>query len=160
MKRAIILSTLLLLSGIALGQSLKLSFMSESGARFYVYLNGKLQNETSVGIITIDSLEDKEYHVRIEIDDPYQMVCTQKMRPSATRYEYTVNFNAVRERIYLKPAKVERGGEREASTALPSPQPQKEPAARPSRTKREAAEPTGTTGNGINRVRNQMATDD
>lgn len=108
MKKFYILLILLALASVAAGQNLKLSFMSQSGARFYVYLNGKLQNQSSVGNITLQHLEDKEYHVRIEIDDPYQMVCTRRMRPSEQNYEYTVNFNAVRERIYLKPLKKER----------------------------------------------------
>lgn len=85
-----------------MGQNLKLSFMSESGARFFVYLNGKLQNEKSVGLISFNNLEDKPYHVRIVIDDPYQMTATKRLRPSDRKYEYSVNFNSVRERIYIK----------------------------------------------------------
>lgn len=99
-----------------MGQNLKLSFMSESGARFFVYLNGKLQNEKSVGLISFNNLEDKPYHVRIVIDDPYQMTATKRLRPSDRKYEYSVNFNSVRERIYIKRLKDNKNSVEEKQT--------------------------------------------
>lgn len=91
-----------------LAQERSLSFTSVNSARFFVYLNGRLQNEKSVGTITLRGLEDKEYHVRIVIDDPFVVATTKKMRPSPGKNEWTVDFNAVRERIYLNEAKEEK----------------------------------------------------
>lgn len=113
MKKALPL-LFLLLASCSWAQNLKLSFMSESGARFFLYLDGKLQNTSSVGNITLQHLENKPYQVRIEIDDPYQMVCIKQLRPSEQNYEYTVFFNAVRERIYIKPLKKEKPQKRKS----------------------------------------------
>lgn len=160
MNKYIFTIAMMLFSGLAMGQNLKLSFMSESGARFFVYLNGKLQNENSVGHITIDNLENKEYHVRIEIDDPYQMVCTQSLRPSETKYEYSVNFNAVRERIYIKPVK-EAKQERDEYTSSTfsrqqTPRTEKPERQKKNRNKTNPPEPNGTTGTVINRIKTNM----
>ena len=155
MKRTTIILSLLLLACVGWGQNLRLSFFSESGARFYVYLNGILQNETSVGNITLEHLEDKEYHVRIEIDDPYQMVCTQRLHPSETKYEYTVNFNAVRERIYVKPARAEKEPTELHAVRGEAPRLGDKPPVKRGR-KDSEPEPTGTTGNAINRVKSPV----
>lgn len=103
MKKIILFATLLILMcGSMFAQERTLTFTSITDAKFFVYLNGKLQNERSTGMITLKNLEDKEYHVRIVIDDPYEVATTTKIRPDEKGSEYTVRFNAVRERIYLK----------------------------------------------------------
>lgn len=101
------LSILLFLavSSLCFAQGQTLTFTSTSDAKFFVYLNGKLQNQKSSGMVTLKGLEDKDYHVRIVIDDPYEIATTQSIRPDKKHNEYTVQFNAVRERVYLKPAK-------------------------------------------------------
>lgn len=83
-------------------QDLQLTFTSATDAKFFVYLNGKLQNEKSTGMVTIKNLEDKDYHVRIVIDDPFEVAVTRTIRPDRKHNEYSVKFNAVRERVYLK----------------------------------------------------------
>ena len=108
MKRIGLLLIAALMALPALAQERSLSFTSVNSARFFVYLNGRLQNEKSVGSITLKGLEDKEYHVRIVIDDPYVVATTKKMRPAPGNYEWTVDINAVRERVYLREAKEEK----------------------------------------------------
>ena len=97
----------ILLSAAGLGasaQGLSLTFTSVTDAKFFVYLNGTLQNERSSGMVTVNGLEEKEYHFRIVIDDPFEVAVTRTIKPDAKHSEYTVQFNAVRERVYLKPA--------------------------------------------------------
>lgn len=97
----------ILLSAAGLGasaQGLSLTFTSVTDAKFFVYLNGTLQNEHSSGMVTVNGLEEKEYHFRIVIDDPFEVAVTRTIKPDAKHSEYTVQFNAVRERVYLKPA--------------------------------------------------------
>ena len=86
----------------AAAQDLSLTFTSVTDAKFFVYLNGTLQNQRSSGMVTLKNLEDKDYHIRIVIDDPFEVAVTRTIRPDAKRNEYTVKFNAVRERVYLK----------------------------------------------------------
>lgn len=86
----------------AWGQSLYLDFTSQSEARYYFYLNGKLLNQKSKGHIHISGLNDEKYHLRIVLDDPFSVAVTKTFRPSAKKCEYALNFNAVRERIYVK----------------------------------------------------------
>ena len=96
---------LLVAMGFAAGaQNLSLTFTSITDAKFFVYLNGTLQNERSSGMVTLNGLEEKDYHVRIVIDDPFVVAVTRTIKPDPKRSEYTVQFNAVRERVYLKPA--------------------------------------------------------
>ena len=105
MKKTTLLTIIISLFSCALhAQGLKLTFTSVTDAKFFVYLNGKLQNEKSSGMVTINNLEDKDYHIRIVIDDPYEVTVTRTIRPDRKNSEYTVRFNAVRERVYLKPA--------------------------------------------------------
>lgn len=160
MNKTVVFLAMMIFSGVAMCQNLRLSFMSESGARFFVYLNGKLQNESSVGNITIDNLENKEYHVRIEIDDPYQMVCTQNLRPSETQYEYSVNFNAVRERIYIKPVRESRREraiqEQPSSSNQPTTRAERNVRQKKTHNRTKTEEPGGTTGTGINRIKTNM----
>lgn len=99
------LALLLCLSGFAAGaQNLSLTFTSVTDAKFFVYLNGALQNERSSGMVTVSGLEEKDYHFRIVIDDPFEVAVTRTIKPDPKHSEYTVQFNAVRERVYLKPA--------------------------------------------------------
>lgn len=103
MKKTILFSILVTLSfGGLFAQGRTLTFTSVTDAKFFVYINGKLQNEHSKGIVTVNNLEDKEYHVRIVIDDPFVVATTKRIRPDAGGSEYTVRFNAVREKVYLK----------------------------------------------------------
>ncbi len=92
-------------SKILNAQEQTLTFTSISDAKFFVYLNGTLQNEKSSGMVTLHNLEEKEYHVRIVIDDPFEVAVTRRIKPDSKHNEYTVLFNAVRERVYLKPVK-------------------------------------------------------
>lgn len=87
----------------------KLTFFSDSEVRFFVYLNGKLQNETSTGRITLNGLEDKPYHVRIVMDDPFEAAATRTIRPSKAPEEYIVDFNPVKERVHISRHKVSAG---------------------------------------------------
>ena len=126
-KPFLALMFLLLPLGVANGlraQEQTLTFMSVTDAKFFVYLNGKLQNERSSGRVVIRGLEEKEYHVRIVIDDPFEVAVTRTLKPDSKHNEYTVQFNAVRERVYLKAAKTSREeslwvpSESEASTTV------------------------------------------
>ncbi|MBO7489433.1 MAG: hypothetical protein J6T88_04055 [Bacteroidales bacterium] len=108
MKRLVILIALVICTGTVWAQNQTLTFTSITDAKFFVYLNGKLQNERSSGMVTLKNLEDKEYHIRIVIDDPFEIAVTRTIKPDNKHNEYTVQFNAVRERVYL----------RQASTAL------------------------------------------
>ncbi len=104
-KKTIFLATILYLAtgfNSLSAQNLRLTFTSASEAKFFVYLNGKLQNQKSSGMVTLNNLEDKDYHVRIVIDDPYEVAVTRTIRPNKKHDEYIVKFNAVRERVYLK----------------------------------------------------------
>lgn len=103
MKKGLLTLVLILASCATLfAQGRSVTFTSVTDAKFFVYLNGKLQNEHSTGMITLRDLEDKEYHVRIVIDDPFEVATTKRIRPDANGSEYTVRFNAVRERVDLK----------------------------------------------------------
>ena len=103
MKRIILTSVFIFMSlGSLWAQGRTMSFTSVTDAKFFVYLNGKLQNERSTGMITLNNLEDKEYHVRIVIDDPFEVATTKRIRPDEKGCEYTVRFNAVREKVELK----------------------------------------------------------
>lgn len=116
MKKFVILATCLLaLAGSLLAQGRTLTFTSVTDAKFFVYLNGRLQNEQSSGMVTLRDLDDKEYHVRIVIDDPYEVAATKRIRPDAGGCEYTVRFNAVRERVYLKKSNSRSGRDSEST---------------------------------------------
>ncbi len=81
--------------------TLSMTFTSETEVKFYIYINGHLQNATSTGRITINGLMDKDYHIRIVMDDPFEISTTRTMRPSKTETEYAVRFNPVKEYIYV-----------------------------------------------------------
>ncbi len=101
MKRLLLLGVLILTKGILMAQSLSISFNSQSEARFYFYINGKLYNETPVGSITISGLDDKEYLFRIVVDDPYAVQVIKSLRPSTSGASYNLLFNPVQERIIV-----------------------------------------------------------
>ena len=103
MKQCILLM-MTLIAFCANAQNLSLTFTSITDAKFFVYVNGALQNERSSGMVKVNGLEDKDYHIRIVIDDPFEIAVTRTIKPSVKQNEYTVQFNAVRERVYLKPA--------------------------------------------------------
>lgn len=163
MKHFLSILSLLFVALTAVGQNLHLSFMSQSDAKFFVYVNGQRFNEQSSGHVTLNNLEDKIYHIRIEIDDPYQVSWTKEMRPSDTKGDYLVSFNTVRERVYVTPAKQGREDEGYESHSV-SPKPKapasvqdKGPRERPAfNMKKEDKNVTGTTGKGVNKVRTQM----
>lgn len=160
MKRLLPILALLLCHALQ-AQELSLTFTSVSDAKFFVYLNGKLQNPRSSGMVTLNNLEDKDYHVRIVIDDPYEVQLTRTLRPSPTRSEYTVLFNAVRERIYLRPVKSERGDEQQYRPSDSGRAPEMEspaPTATPQRhaaTLRRTNQHDSVTQRILNRVRTQ-----
>jgi len=88
----------------ASAQTHTLTFTSTSDAKFFVYVNGVLHNEKSSGMVSISGLEEKDYHVRVVIDDPFEIAVTRTIKPSEKHNSYTVQFNAVRERVYIKEA--------------------------------------------------------
>lgn len=159
MKRLLPILALMLCSALQ-AQELSLTFTSVSDAKFFVYLNGKLQNPKSSGMVTLSNLEDKDYHVRIVIDDPYEVQLTRTLRPSPSRSEYSVLFNAVRERIYLRPVKGERSEEQykpsdsgrapEMETPAPTAAPPRQAA-----TLRRTNQQDSVTQRILNRVRTQ-----
>ena len=133
MKRTLPLLAFLMLLSSAWGQSMSLSFTSKTEAKFYVYLNGRLQNEKSKGMITINNLEEKDYHIRIVIDDPYEITYTKTFRPSAKHNNYIVEFNPTRERVTVREAKPEADAETETTNDRipPSPAAEQQKKARP-----------------------------
>ena len=106
MKHRVTFLLLFLAAGVAAwGQDLSLTFMSQTDAKFFVYLDGRLQNKESKGFLTIDSLEYRKYVVRIVIDEPYEVAVTKTIKPTDMDHFYKVNFNVVKERVFLKLAK-------------------------------------------------------
>ena len=107
MKHLLTVLLLLMFSFSAAGQALSLTFRSITDAKFYVYMNGRLQNTKPSGMVTIGGLEDKDYHIRIVIDDPYAVAVTKRIKPNPNQSEYTVQFNPVREIVYIRPYKTD-----------------------------------------------------
>ena len=103
-RRLAILSFLATLTAVT-AQNLSMSFTSCTDARFFFYVNGKLQNEHSSGTITIGHLEPKDYHIRIVADDPYQVAYTKTMKPNAKHCNFIVDFNPVKEKIFVREEK-------------------------------------------------------
>ncbi len=81
--------------------TLSMTFTSETEVKFFLYVNGKLQNTKSTGRLTVNGLMDKDYHIRIVMDDPFEISTTRTMRPGKGNTEYAVRFNPVREYIYI-----------------------------------------------------------
>ncbi|MBQ9473231.1 MAG: hypothetical protein IJU81_02330 [Bacteroidales bacterium] len=102
MRHTAIIIILLTICCAAFGQSLSLTFTSVTEARFHVYLNGVLQNEQSRQEVTINGLRSRKYHIRIVMDDPYQVAVTKSIKPSGRNNKYSVKFNPVRERIIVR----------------------------------------------------------
>ena len=149
---------MLLLCGALRAQELSLTFTSVTDAKFFVYLNGRLQNETSKGMVTLRGLEEKDYHIRIVIDDPYAVQLTRTLRPGGKHSEYDVLFNAVRERIYLRPSKTEASTElwstsEDRGSAVEAPAPAKSVTPRPAL--RRTNQQDSVTQRILNRVRPQ-----
>ena len=108
MKRLVFFAIFTISFFFAHAQDLRLTFTSVSDAKFYVYLNGKLQNERSSGMVTLTNLEDKDYHLRIVVDDPFEIALTQTIHPNQKHKDYDVVFNAVKERVYIRYSRQER----------------------------------------------------
>lgn len=103
MRKILTMLLLVLLAGLsASAQSLYLDFTSHTDAKFFFYLNGKLLNSRSTGHFRIPNLDGQKCHLRIVVDDPYSVSLTKTFRPSPRKCEYILNFNPVRERIFLK----------------------------------------------------------
>lgn len=102
MKKVVAILTILTGMGLSVAaQELSLSFTSQSEARFFFYLNGKLQNQQPQATITFHNLENKDYHVRIVVDDPYEVALVKSFRPSESHNSYSLLFNPVKEKIIV-----------------------------------------------------------
>jgi len=152
MRRVLPILSLLLLTFAVCGQTLSLTFTSKTEAKFFVYLNGRLQNEKSKGMLTISNLEDKDYHVRIVIDDPYEVAYTQTFHPSAKHNSYTVEFNPVRERVIVREAKAEvdeEATQEEGERIPPSPAAEQRKKARPDAVRLNGQRPNTSQVNSV-----------
>ncbi|MBR3529532.1 MAG: hypothetical protein IKN84_07720, partial [Bacteroidales bacterium] len=165
MKRFTLLTLLMLLVLSAGAQTHTLTFTSITDAKFFVYVNGKLQNQKSSGMVTVGGLEEKKYHIRIVIDDPFEVAVTSTIKPDGKHNEYTVQFNAVRERVYLKPAKeqTERriwqdDEEAEAEAAAPAPASSEQTPRQRTTVRRQRFQDTATQRI-VNHVRTQTISD-
>ena len=141
-------------------QDLQLTFTSATDAKFFVYLNGKLQNEKSTGMVTIKNLEDKDYHIRIVIDDPFEVAVTRTIKPDPKHNEYTVQFNAVRERVYLKPAATPSRRQEENNLWMPQEnnQPEQPQADQPKPKPRTTVRRDNESDTATNRILNHLRT--
>lgn len=163
MKR-ISLLIILMLFALSLGaQTHTLTFTSITDAKFFVYVNGKLQNQKSSGMVTVGGLEEKKYHIRIVIDDPYEVAVTSTIKPDGKHNEYTVQFNAVRERVYLKPAKEQTElriweDNEEAEAAAPAPSSSEQTPRQRTTVRRQRFQDTATQRI-VNHVRTQTISD-
>lgn len=108
MKRILLFASFIISATFCLSQDYSITFTSVSDAKFYIYLNGELQNEHPSGMVTLKHLDNKDYHLRLVVDDPFEISLTRTIRPSSKCPEYLVVFNAVKERVYIKPAKKEQ----------------------------------------------------
>ena len=151
-----------------------MTFTSQTEARFYLYLNGKLQNEQPSGSVTLRGLGDKAYHVRIVMDDPFEVAATLTLRPGQEAAQYDVEFNPVRERVYVTRAKAGQQGSEEEQP--PSPPTRAAKAAhrhrqraadsdrRPRRISRkeraEQQENSGTTGKDVKQTKKPIIVED
>lgn len=105
MKRTLSILLLVAVVSAVRAQHLTLSFASSTDTKFYFFLNGKLQNDHSTGMLTMNNLEAKDYHIRIVADDPFQVAYTKTMKPSEKHNSYIVEFNPVKEKIFVREAK-------------------------------------------------------
>lgn len=165
MAKKLIRGRRVVLAALALGmaanvtaQSRSLTFTSVSEARYFFYLNGKLQNQQAVATITLDSLDDKDYHIRIVVDDPYEVAVVKTLRPSLTPSRYTLLFNPVKERILVATERRDEqsatdndGAQRQPKTGVRTSRTSLSASRRQARTQRE--EPPASRGSDIHTVK-------
>lgn len=158
--KPLFLLLLTLMGMTATAQDLSLTFTSVTDAKFFVYVNGHLYNERSSGMVTVNDLEDKEYHIRIVIDDPFEVAVTRTIKPDPKHNEYTVQFNAVRERVYLKPAATPSRRQEENNLWMPQEnnQPEQPQADQPKPKPRTTVRRNNESDTATNRILNHLRT--
>ena len=158
--KPLFLLLLTLMGMTATAQDLSLTFTSVTDAKFFVYVNGHLYNERSSGMVTVNGLEDKDYHIRIVIDDPFEVAVTRTIKPDPKHNEYTVQFNAVRERVYLKPAATPSRRQEENNLWMPQEnnQPEQPQADQPKPKPRTTVRRDNESDTATNRILNHLRT--
>lgn len=158
--KTLFLLLLTLMGMTATAQDLSLTFTSVTDAKFFVYVNGHLYNERSSGMVTVNGLEDKDYHIRIVIDDPFEVAVTRTIKPDPKHNEYTVQFNAVRERVYLKPAATPSRRQEENNLWMPQEnnQPEQPQADQPKPKPRTTVRRNNESDTATNRILNHLRT--
>lgn len=158
--KPLFLLLLTLMGMTATAQDLSLTFTSVTDAKFFVYVNGHLYNERSSGMVTVNGLEDKDYHIRIVIDDPFEVAVTRTIKPDPKHNEYTVQFNAVRERVYLKPAATPSRRQEENNLWMPQEnnQPEQPQADQPKPKPRTTVRRNNESDTATNRILNHLRT--
>lgn len=158
--KPLFLLLLTLMGMTATAQDLSLTFTSVTDAKFFVYVNGHLYNERSSGMVTVNGLEDKDYHIRIVIDDPFEVAVTRTIKPDPKHSEYTVQFNAVRERVYLKPAATPSRHQEENNLWMPQEnnQPEQPQADQPKPKPRTTVRRDNESDTATNRILNHLRT--
>lgn len=158
--KPLFLLLLTLMGMTATAQDLSLTFTSVTDAKFFVYVNGHLYNERSSGMVTVNDLEDKDYHIRIVIDDPFEVAVTRTIKPDPKHSEYTVQFNAVRERVYLKPAATPSRRQEENNLWMPQEnnQPEQPQADQPKPKPRTTVRRNNESDTATNRILNHLRT--
>lgn len=158
--KPLFLLLLTLMAMTATAQDLSLTFTSVTDAKFFVYVNGHLYNERSSGMVTVNGLEDKDYHIRIVIDDPFEVAVTRTIKPDPKHNEYTVQFNAVRERVYLKPAATPSRRQEENNLWMPQEnnQPEQPQADQPKPKPRTTVRRDNESDTATNRILNHLRT--
>lgn len=158
--KPLFLLLLTLMGMTATAQDLSLTFTSVTDAKFFVYVNGHLYNESSSGMVTVNGLEDKDYHIRIVIDDPFEVAVTRTIKPDPKHNEYTVQFNAVRERVYLKPAATPSRRQEENNLWMPQEnnQPEQPQADQPKPKPRTTVRRNNESDTATNRILNHLRT--
>lgn len=158
--KPLFLLLLTLMAITATAQDLSLTFTSVTDAKFFVYVNGHLYNERSSGMVTVNDLEDKDYHIRIVIDDPFEVAVTRTIKPDPKHSEYTVQFNAVRERVYLKPAATPSRRQEENNLWMPQEnnQPEQPQADQPKPKPRTTVRRDNESDTATNRILNHLRT--
>lgn len=158
--KPLFLLLLTLMGMTATAQDLSLTFTSVTDAKFFVYVNGHLYNERSSGMVTVNDLEDKDYHIRIVIDDPFEVAVTRTIKPDPKHNEYTVQFNAVRERVYLKPAATPSRRQEENNLWMPQEnnQPEQPQADQPKPKPRTTVRRNNESDTATNRILNHLRT--
>ena len=158
--KPLFLLLLTLMAMTATAQDLSLTFTSVTDAKFFVYVNGHLYNERSSGMVTVNDLEDKDYHIRIVIDDPFEVAVTRTIKPDPKHSEYTVQFNAVRERVYLKPAATPSRRQEENNLWMPQEnnQPEQPQADQPKPKPRTTVRRNSESDTATNRILNHLRT--